>query len=58
MTELKDVKGVGPKSLSLLNKININTRTKIVLKMTLVISFIESPILLLTKKGIHMHSLI
>ena len=25
MTELKDVKGVGPKSLSLLNKININT---------------------------------
>ena len=23
MTELKDVKGVGPKSLSLLNKINI-----------------------------------
>ena len=25
MTELKDVKGIGPKSLSLLNKININT---------------------------------
>ena len=25
MTELKDVKGVGPKALSLLNKININT---------------------------------
>ena len=25
LTELKDVKGIGPKSLSLLNKININT---------------------------------
>ena len=25
MAELKDVRGVGPKSLSLLNKININT---------------------------------
>ena len=25
MAELKDVKGIGPKSLALLNKININT---------------------------------
>ena len=30
MTELKDVKGIGPKSLSLLNKININTIEELV----------------------------
>ena len=30
MAELKDVKGIGPKALSLLNKININSKEDLV----------------------------